>query len=252
MDNQLQCHVVQDLLIPYIAGDVSQETRVWVDGHLNGCDPCRNILVHLQRLAGAMREPAPPLPADLGRRLLSKIRRDVRLIIAIVLAVLVLGGASLFWGISLVRHLSNMPDDHPVPPASATVNEALNAFWQPIGLNQRGTWPVEYGRAVALSGPDGRSAAVVEIRKYDSPAEARAAFNRWDSSFHVKLSSVSFALPSRSVTRFRSGGDYWYGWRAGPWYIVIQVDEKTPDAGKLRDQVRDRLIQSIQNDWPGQ
>jgi predicted anti-sigma-YlaC factor YlaD len=50
------CALIQDMLTFYLEGDVSPESRILIDGHLNECERCRSFLagaqsvqVHLRR-----------------------------------------------------------------------------------------------------------------------------------------------------------------------------------------------------------
>ena len=94
--NKLPCEVVRDLLPSYVDGLTSETTNQLVNGHLEGCVPCRAAL-------DAMRAPGTE-PAEESEKeidYLKKNRRSNRAvvlwsIVGVLLAVLAVGLLRLF------------------------------------------------------------------------------------------------------------------------------------------------------------
>ena len=48
MENEKICKIVQDLLPNYIENLTSKETNIFIEGHLNTCSNCKNILENMK------------------------------------------------------------------------------------------------------------------------------------------------------------------------------------------------------------
>ncbi len=53
----MKCQECEELLHPYLDGELDAAQRAAVDGHLQGCDDCRQTLEHLQLLHRALQMP---------------------------------------------------------------------------------------------------------------------------------------------------------------------------------------------------
>ena len=97
----MKCEIIRDLLPVYCDGLASDETRGEVEAHIEGCEDCRERL----RL---MKEAVPEVPkADIEP--MKKIKRSLRLRLALVIGMVIIG---LFAG------LYNLLVVHPLPISS--------------------------------------------------------------------------------------------------------------------------------------
>ena len=244
--NHIPCHLVQDLLIPYAAGEVQPDTVQWVNHHLNGCEACRASLAGIMQGAGDMHagiQAAPPGP-DPGRRLVGRVRRQVIFLTVLVVTcvALVIGGAT--WAFSAMQRWADTPENHPAPALSVEPVQAAQVDLSPIGLTALGTESVTDGAMTRYEEPSGQ---IVTIGYYrlSSPYRAGQAFDRWDDSFRVKLMSVRTGSGTVGASTFRSGGHYYQGWHDGRWFITIEIPEQVTDATTLRDAIRQRMAEAF-------
>lgn len=79
----MNCRECKDHLQPYLDGELYLERmavqRVALEGHLDGCPSCRYLFSTCQlTIQFYRRQPAPPLPSSLHRRLMEQIGRQPR------------------------------------------------------------------------------------------------------------------------------------------------------------------------------
>ncbi|MGE5673768.1 MAG: zf-HC2 domain-containing protein [Mycobacterium leprae] len=280
---ELPCHLAQDLLIPYVAGDVSTETREWLEEHLRSCNACRAAYEATNRSADAVSAPPPAPVGDPGRRVLGRMRRNIFVVVAAVLVAVGLGGGALFWGIQALRNVAGMPAYHPAPVDGIQPIDVVQKLdLSDLGMNKQ----LAEGRAirvnppakaqqslviqspqimimpgVLLAGSPGQADAGVQQEAFflfngqpvlvyafraDTAKAAHDALQKWHGTFHVFIAEFQFDRPDESAMRFRSGDWSYYAWSRGNWAFVIEVPASLPDQATVRDQVRDRLIRTIQ------
>jgi|GEM_PF-2530356 len=242
---KMECYLVRDLLIPYAAGDASQQTRAWVEQHVAGCEPCREAFAEAIGLAAMPATPQPPVAPS--QRLLKRVRITVIGTVALI-AILIMAVGGLTWSISQVKRLANMPEDHAVPTATVSAREAVSVDLSPLGLERAGTAVAETGFPGFTDGAEARYTAVdgteIQLSAYRF-TDARTA-RRFESDWEERFRMVQMRLTSRnstqSATKFHSGGAFYYTWSKEGWFVVLQVPESAPDPTTLRDQIRDLLL----------
>lgn len=70
----MSCQLVSDQLCGYLDGDSTLAVRLEIEIHLLRCPPCRCLVQTCrQTIQVYRRQPAPPLPAALHRKLMDKI-----------------------------------------------------------------------------------------------------------------------------------------------------------------------------------
>lgn len=239
---EIECHLVEDLIIPFVAGETSPETSAWVTEHVSHCERCQSAL----RAASDGENPFPeptPVGDEPGRRLMKRVRRSVWLTVGL-LAVLVVAVVGLS---ARVRTLANMPAEHPVPAASVAPEEAVRLNLTDLGLTSAAvaitTEPAD-GATASYQDPTGQMIKITAYR-FPTAGDARTFAKGWERSFATKMLSLSTNLPSHSATKFRSEGVYYYAWREGIWFMQIAVPETVASPAALRDHVRDRIIEQM-------
>jgi hypothetical protein len=234
------CHLAQDLLIPYVAGDVRPETIEWMNRHLDGCSSCRASLAELVQETDVLQCPAPVPSPEPGRRLMGRVRRQVILIIGVVIFSLAFATGGIIWGVSAMRNWQANPENHPVPAEGVTPEQAAQVNLTSIGLTSQDVTAVENGMIARYETQSGQI-VTVRFYKHPSPYWAREAFKAWDRSFSTRMMSVRTDSGTVGASRFRSGGHYYQGWHDGRWFINIQIPEKAQNPAGLRDAIKDRL-----------
>lgn len=240
--HDIECHLVEDLIIPFVAGETSPETTAWVTEHASHCERCQSAL----RAAREGESPLPesePVGDEPGRRLMRRVRRSVWLTVGllVVLAVAVVGLSAR------VRSLANMPAEHPVPAASAAPQDVVRLNLGDLGLTSGSIAVATEPADGAIASYQDRTGQAIKITAYrfSTAGDARSFVQGWEHSFSMKMLSLSSSAPSHSVTKFRGEGTYYYAWREGVWFIQIAVPETVESPAALRDQIRDRLIEQI-------
>lgn len=240
--NHVTCKIVQDLLIGYVAGEVSPETGAFVTAHLDQCPACRQALAQYTDASHSMQQMAPPAPpADPGRRTIGRVRRAVWVIVGVVALCLALTAGTVTWALVNMRGWTNMPYDQPVPGVAYTeqqVAEKVDLTSLGLGRPEIGKGP--YGTLASYAGLAGRPVRVEYTRE-----DPRDAFNRWSNSFRTKITSVEMNVGGHPTAKFRSGGYYYYGWQQDGWFITIAVSETAGQPTVLRDQIRDQLFSAF-------
>lgn len=234
------CHLAQDLLIPYVAGEVRPETIAWMNRHLDNCASCRASLAALTEEAGALPTPAPPPRPDAGRQLIGRVRRQVMLIIGVVIFSLALATGGIVWGVRAMQNWQANPENHPVPAETVTPEQAAQVDMTSIGLTAQGVTAVENGMMARYQTQSGQT-VTIRFYKHPSPYWAKEAFQAWDRSFSTRMMSVRTESGSVSASRFRSGGHYYQGWHDGRWFINVQIPQEAENPAGLRDAIKDRL-----------
>ncbi|HWI60909.1 MAG TPA: zf-HC2 domain-containing protein [Symbiobacteriaceae bacterium] len=236
--DKLDCKLTQDLLIGYVAGETSPETRDWVTRHLDRCDDCRQTLAEFSS-AGPQLPPAP-LPSDLpGLRLTRRIKLGVSVLLAIVLGSLALTGGAIWWALTQGRQLADLPADLAVPPAVMAPREAASQTPVPSGMTLQNATDLPDGVQYRFT-----NGARFELRQFADAKAAERAYNAWNRSFHVRTMSVSYDYPG-GTAKFRSGGQYYYAWQREGWLVVIAVPDTVQDPAGVRDQIRDGLVSAF-------
>lgn len=238
---ELECKIVQDLLVGYVAGEINPETRDWITRHLDQCRTCRSALAQYTDASAAL-PPAPPLSPDPGRKLLGRVRRSVWVVLAALLLSLGLTGGSLYWVFTAGRDLAGLPAEMPVPSPALSLRDVADRIPAPDGLMLAATGGSLDRAELQFENPDG-SRALVELHKYPTSALARPAYDAWVRSFHSRMLSVAYDTADQRITKFRSGGQYYYAWQREGWFVTITVPGDAPEPVALRDRVRDHLAQ---------
>lgn len=235
----LDCKLTQDLLVGYVANEVSPETREFVTRHLDRCDECRRALAQYTQPAPGW-APAPVPTADPGRRLVGRLRTRIWAVIGVVVLSLGITAGVLVWVFTAGRDAAGLPADMPVPSAAAAPRNVAEGVKLPDGMALDGITDGP-GRAFALyTLPDGKTGSI-EYRRHDGADQARNDYDAWFRSFRVRSMSVEYNLPSERIAKFRSGGNYYYAWQREGWFIIITVPGDTSDPTAVRDQLRDHL-----------
>lgn len=235
-----ECHLVRDLLVPYLAGEVSPETIAFMNGHLDRCPDCRAALAALTGDAPApVTPPAAPSP-DPGRKLVGRVRKQVILLIAVVVTSLALAVGGLVWGISAFQRAVNDPTRHPVPAYSTAPATAAKVDLSPLGLTPDGVDQIADGAVAHFRTSTGQPVTLA-FYLHASPNRAKRAYDDWKSGFHTKVTSVAFESGSVGSTRFLSGGHYYQGWHDGSWFVTVDVPDTVPQAAELRAEILQQL-----------
>jgi len=235
-----ECHLVRDLLIPYMAGEVSPQTLAYMNEHLGRCPECRAALAALNRGTAPVAPPPTPMHSDPGRKLVGRVRRQVTLIAVLIVASVALAVGGIVWGVTAARQWMGNPERHPAPAYSVTPEEAAEVDLGGAGLKLTSVTSVREGALAQFTDADGH---VVELQFFllSSPYRAREAFKDWNNTFRVKLASVETNFESVAMARFRSGGHYYYGWFDGRWFFTIDVPESVEDPAGLRTTIFNEL-----------
>ncbi|HLN61630.1 MAG TPA: zf-HC2 domain-containing protein, partial [Symbiobacteriaceae bacterium] len=227
---------------PYVAGEVQPQTLEFVNLHLSGCEACRGALA---QLSGGLGQPvAPPPPADAGRQVVNRVRRNVLVLIAVVVLALGAAGGSLYFAIHTIFTLAGMNVPHIVPPDRYKIAEVVERVdLTPAGLRlaNRGSNPV--GNEYRYEQADGRQVTVT-YGHYGNTAQATQAFRHWFED-GPRTMSVETGTSLHRIAKFRRAGQYYYGWQAQNWVIIIEVPGTVRDPAALRDEVRDLLRYSF-------
>lgn len=234
------CHLAQDLLIPYVAGEVRPETIAWMNRHLDGCASCRASLSELVEGAGALHNPAPPPRTDPGRRLIGRVRRQVLLIVGVVIFSLALATGGIIWGVSAMRSWQANPENHPVPAEGVTPEQAAAVDLTQVGLTKHDVTAIEQGVLVRYQTAAGKT-VTIRYSKHPSPSGARDAFEAWDRAFKIRVMAVKTSSGTVGASRLRSGGYYYEGWHDGRWFINVQIPEEVEAPAELRAAVKEQL-----------
>jgi hypothetical protein len=244
--SNMNCKIAQDLLVAYVAGEVSPETRAWLTQHLDRCPDCRQALAEYTDATGAVHQvPLMTPPADPGRRTLGRMRRAAWVVITVVVLCLAITAGSLVYVLSNFRRWTNMPADQPVPAATYTAEQAAGRVdLSPLGLTRTGIYPGPDSTQVTFKDGAGNTVRV-EFTRADDTAGARRAFKGWNESFRTKLASAETNVGDNWTAKFRSQGQYLYGWQHANWLVTICVPERAPQPAALRDQIRDLLFTQI-------
>lgn len=244
---ELECALVQDLLVPYVADDVRPVTRAFVEAHVSRCSPCHTALTETAEAAGAtVQVPPPVLPADPGQKVVNRVRRNMIVLIGVLVLCVALTAGSIFFGIGALRKLAGMPATPPVPPAGlepATVASLVDL--SRLGLKQERIETSANGVRIPYY-TDGKQVTLA-FQRFESEREAARAFHAWNNSFRVRTMAVEFNTPSGGSARLRSQGSYHYGWNRDVWFVTIKVPESVPEAATLRDQI----FTALQAAFPG-
>jgi hypothetical protein len=250
MPLELECHIAQDLLVSYVAGEVSPQTLDWMNGHLSRCDSCRTALAALTDMAGAVAAQAPVDPAspDPGRKLVGRMRRTIWLVIAGVILMLGITAGSVLFGIQAIQKASGFDVAHPAPVAGVTPEQVLADLdlsrfalaSDPLRQRQNGTGQAELRYADHSGNP-----VIVQAVRLDSVSHAHDRFEAWFNGFHTRILSVETSFGNRAMAKFRSQGNYWYAWQTDRWMFVIAVDQRVKDPAALRDMIRSDLFEAI-------
>jgi anti-sigma factor RsiW len=114
----MDCRHVEEMLSPYLDGELPPELRGQVAAHLQGCPACRRELALLTRLEEVLGELPAPAPAPLAERVLAALPprprpwwQSLALAASLILGI-VLGGA-------LAR------DFYPLPPGGVNGGDVL-------------------------------------------------------------------------------------------------------------------------------
>lgn len=247
MPKEMECYLTQDLLVPYVAGDIRLETKAWIDAHVSRCAACHAALRETAEAAGATIQVPPPMPpADTGRAVVGRVRRNVAILVGVVVICLALAAGSITFGVQALRKLADMPADLPVPSASVTPVEAVRQTdLRHLELTAGETQVFRDGVTQLYTTPGGQT-VTLQVQRFDTESDASQAYRAWNGRFRVKTTSVEFNLGSGSSAKFLSQGQYHTGWQRGPWLIIISVPKETPSAADLRDAIRDSLYTAFQ------
>lgn len=245
---RLACALAQDLLIPYVSGEVSEVTRRWVEQHLHDCADCKGSYEASQSDAAPVALVTEHLPpADPGRKLLRRVRLTLLGLLTLIL-LLAVGVAGLSWTIMKARQVANVPVGHLVPRAELSALKAVEADLSSLGLRLTSTSPSALQAPGFVEGATANyetaNGELIQVAAYRfETAEAALRHNKnWFNGFGIR--TLSFSTQSRGewVAKFRSGGHFYYGWSAGEWAIRISVPNELSEAANLRDQIRDALF----------
>lgn len=244
--NGVDCHLLRDLLIPYAASEVSTPTRAWVDQHVAGCPDCREAF---EEAVGLTVPPLPAPPPSPGpeQRLMLRMRRTIRIVLGLILA-LALAVGGLIWSIGQVKRVANIPEVHPVPAAHLSAREAVTVDLSPLRLTRS---LVAEAPLTAAGFSDGALARFETAEgeqvhlwayRFESARQARNFERSWERQFQTKFLQVSSSTWDRSISKFRSGGHFYYTWSVDGWLIMIAVPESVTEPARLRDQIRDLIF----------
>lgn len=253
--DKLACHLAQDLLIPYLAGDVSNETRGWLEQHLSECADCRAAL--------GMARPALPSagapsgqPTEAGHEpttaAAEKLLRRVKTRNTVIMAILILAAVSLislmgltFWGMSVFRSFTlPLPADHPIPAASVSPKDVAGADLSSLGLTPAGT-NVDGQSASAIWLDPANHRIRVAFTRSATAAAADRAFQSWVSQFPIRIASWENHRPGRSSVMARTPRTYIYGWQTDNCLVTIQVPSGAAEAASLCTSIRDALFRAF-------
>jgi hypothetical protein len=236
-----ECHLVRDLLVPYLAGEASPETVTFMNGHFSRCAECRAALTAMTGETPPAAAPAPPPPsAEPGRRLVGRVRRQVILLMAVVVTSLALAIGGVVWGVSAFQRWANDPTKHPVPSYSTPPAAAAQVDLSPLGLTPVDVSAVPDGAIARFQTADGETVTLA-FYLHASPYRASEAYEGWYRSFSVKTMSVQSHSGSVGSARFRSGGHYYQGWHDDRWFITVDVPDSVPQAADLRAGIFQQL-----------
>lgn len=234
---QMECAIAQDLLVPYVAGDVRPETRAFVEAHVSRCTPCHTALAETAEAAGAtVQVPPPALPADPGQKVVSRVRRNILVLVGVLVLCVALTAGSVVFGISALRKLTGMPAEPPVPnaglePAAAAELVSLAR----LGLTAMSPTPIPNGVQVVYLKDD--EVITLTFQQFDTYSDGSRAFHRWNDQYRVRMLSAEFNTTRSNSARFRSGGNYYYGWNRGLWLVTMEVPGAVTEPAQLRDQI---------------
>ena len=231
------CHLVRDLLVPYMAGDVSPETRTWVDEHTAGCPDCRAAVAEM----AAMAPPPPPSPSvETGRRLAWRVKRQVILLWAAVFFSLTLAAGGFIWGHGgFGRHQADILP-HPVPSYAVAPERAARVNLAHLGLEHVAVEAVPDGALVRYTDASGQTAATLAFYRLSSPYRARVRYGEWKQGLASGTVAAEMDLGSVAFIKLAAGGSYYQGWHDGRWLVVVQT--ASPDLG---DRIVDRLSEVL-------
>lgn len=244
-----ECAIARDLQVAYAAGDVSPQTRDWLNSHLSRCPNCRQALDELLDASGAVRQqPAPVPPVAPGPRLVGRVRRNVIILITAVLLSLALAAGGITFGVYSIIKAAGMNIEHPVPLARTLPQSVI----EQVDLASLQLKPISDDRGKNYAGRIYRSdrgdlQAVVYATQSPSTRQAHEYFQAWFEGYGSRTLSVETITPSHAVAKFRSQGKYLYGWQEGPWVITIEVWGSGDDLTVVRDQVRDAVFAAVRN-----
>lgn len=242
----LECRIVQDLLVGFAADELHPDTRDWVTLHLNRCGECQQALALYTTAAAALPE-APAPSADPGRRLVGRVRRGVWVLGTAVALCAIVTVTSVYAGVAAIRRWGGLPADMPVPAYNVDAVELIRNLPMPaltgccvekerIELQDEGL--IIYQDAAG-------NLIDLHFEWYIDNEAAEAAFQRWQGSFKVRSASVANETPNFDITKFRSGGDYYFGWRRNNWLIHYEIPDQVENPVRLRDEMRDYLYSAL-------
>ncbi|HYF91953.1 MAG TPA: zf-HC2 domain-containing protein [Symbiobacteriaceae bacterium] len=248
LPSELECRIVEDLLVGYAAGEVHADTRDWVTLHLNRCAACRQALAQYTAAAAAIAPEPPPEPsAEPGRRLVGRVRRSVGLLAGVLVVCVFVTIGAVYFGIGAVRRFAGLPADMPVPQYGRTPTEVVRELPMPAltgcCIEVERTELPDFGSIIYQD--DAGHEVELRFDQYDSLSAAATAYDRWQREFRVRTSSVSTETPTFDITKFKSGGSYYFGWRRANWFIYYSVPEAVENPVRLRDELRDFLYMNL-------
>ena len=89
----LPCEIVKDMLVLYKDNTLNRESRTAIEEHLTNCERCRTYWESVQKQKGETVSSPPERVAGKSRQ---RLKRIVKLVIGITIAVVLLGGWWLF------------------------------------------------------------------------------------------------------------------------------------------------------------
>ncbi len=124
----MNCKQACEQLSEYIDGELDEQSKRTLEGHLAGCEACRDELEGLRRTVAAVKSlPTVPAPEELSSRILASIpaRAKVRPLRLRMLRALA-AAAIVVLAFGIVRQVRRMPmrNDAPVPAAPAPADSA--------------------------------------------------------------------------------------------------------------------------------
>ncbi len=233
-----ECFVVQDLLIPYLAGDVSAQTRDLVNAHLDICPACRGALDQLVQPAPALHSPGSAPSQEPERRLLRRLGRHIWLGIAL-LATFVLLTVGLAVSLLVV---TRMPlSQPPAPPAALAAKQLAEIDLSVLGLRRVGVDERDGGALATYQDRYGHM-LTIEFHKYENAGAAQATFTGWKHQFKTKTSAISTERSNWGSMKLKSGDTYYHAWYTDNWFIKITVPDEIPNAADLRNDLHEHLL----------
>lgn len=245
------CPLARDLFIPYLAGEVSPETKAWLERHLAECDECRAAMASVA--GGAT--PRPAAAAELGRQLvpttdeawrqlLRRVRRRNLLITVALSLALVVTFASISWTLKQLNAWGGLPLYQPIPLSGTTPSQAVVVDLTPVGLTDGGVAATDDGAKATWFDTAG-NAITIEASRFSSSDLAQATFLEWcrtESTSSLGLRLRQWEPTSRATAMYRDPRTHFYVWQTGEWFIIIRVPSRVTNAARLCTTIRDVLF----------